>query len=111
MHRQPDDAEARLDELFRAYCESCPVAETSRTFMPDLWAGIDARRVSTSWFGRIARVLVTAALAASAILGTMTSSANRSNAFFDGTFVEALQADYESTLEPLHLDRISELEP
>jgi hypothetical protein len=107
----PNDAEARLDELFRAYRASCQVAEAGPNFMPDLWAGIDARRVSTSWFGRFARVLVTAALAASAILGIMTSSANQPDAFFDGTFVEALQADHASTLEPLHLDRISELEP
>jgi hypothetical protein len=107
----PNDGEARLDELFRAYRAACPVADAGNNFMPDLWAGIDARRVSTSWFGRFARVLVTAALAASAILGIMTSSANQSDAFFDGTFVEALQADHASTLEPLHLDRISELEP
>jgi hypothetical protein len=79
--------------------------------MPDLWAGIDERRVSTNWFGCLARLLVTAALAASAILGIMTSSKNQSVAFFDGTFVEALKADHASTLEPLHLDLISELGP
>lgn len=107
----PNDGEARLDELFRAYRAACQVVDASQNFMPGLWAGIDARRVSTNWFGWLARVLVTAALAASAILGIMTSSANQSNSFFDGTFVEALRADHASTLEPLHLDRISELEP
>jgi hypothetical protein len=107
----PNDGEARLDELFRAYRAACPVEDVSSNFTPDLWAGIDARGVSRNWFVQIARVFVTAAMAASAILGIMTSSANRSNAFFDATFVDALRAERASTLEPLHLDRISELEP
>jgi hypothetical protein len=79
--------------------------------MPNIWARIEAREVSTNWFGRVAKALVTAALAASVILGMMSSSRNQSSAFFDATFVEALRADHASTLEPLHLDRISELEP
>jgi hypothetical protein len=109
--RFENDGDARLDELFRDYHAACQVVEESRNFMPDLWAKIDARRVSTSWFGWLARVLVTAGLAASAILGTVISSANQSSVFFDGTFVEALQAEYASTLEPLHLDRIAALQP
>jgi hypothetical protein len=107
----PSDGEARLNELFRAYRAACIVEDAGPNFMPGIWAGIDASRVSTNWFGQLARVFVTAALAVSAILGIMTSSANRSNTFFDATFVEALRADRVSTLEPLHLDRISELEP
>jgi hypothetical protein len=109
--RFENDGETRLDELFRDYHAACQVVEESRNFMPDLWAKIDARRVSTSWFGWLARVLVTAGLAASAILGTVISSVNQSSAFFNGTFVEALQAEYASTLEPLHPDRIAELQP
>jgi len=109
--RFENDGDARLDELFRDYRAACQVVEESRNFMPDLWAKIDARRVSTSWFGWLARVLVTAALAASAILGTAISSVNKSSAFLNGTFVEALQAEYASTLEPLHLDRIAALQP
>jgi hypothetical protein len=110
----PNDYEVRLDRLFRAYRAACPVTEQSPNFMPDVWAGIEGRRVSMNWFGRFARVLVTAALAASVVLGIMgimASSTNQSNAFFDVTFVEALRADHASNLEPLHLDRISELEP
>ena len=55
--------------------------------------------------------LVTAALAATVILGMIISSMNQSSAFFNATFVDALRADHTSTLEPLHLDRISQLEP
>jgi len=111
--KQPDssECEARLDNLFRAYQAACAVPEASVSFVPDIWARIEAREASGNWFGRVAKVLVTAALAASAILGIMISSTNQSSAFFNATFVEALRDDHTSTLEPLHLDRISELEP
>jgi len=109
------ESEARLDDLFRAYRAACPDPEASANFVPDLWARIEvvsaAREASGNWFGRVAKVLVTAALAASAILGIMISSTNQSSAFFNATFVEALRDDHTSTLEPLHLDRIYELEP
>jgi hypothetical protein len=111
--KQPDsiESEAHLDDLFWAYRAACAVPEASVNFVPDLWAGIQAREASGNWFGRVAKALVTAALAASAILGIMISSRNRSSAFFNATFVEALRDDRTSTLEPLHLDRIYELEP
>jgi hypothetical protein len=105
-----NEAEARLDAIFRAYREACPEPVPSANFMPEIWAGIEAREVSTNWFGRVAKALVTAALAASVILGLMISSMNRPSAFLNATFVEALRADHASTLEPLHLDRISQLE-
>jgi len=107
---QEDPNQSRLDELFRAYQDACPDPEASVNFMPVMWARIEAREVSTNWFGRVAKALVTAALAASVILGLM-SSANRSTAFLNATFVEALQADQVAALEPLHIERISGLEP
>jgi len=103
--------DARLEEMFRAYREACPDPDASPNFMPNIWARIEARETSTNWFGSVAKALVTAALAASVILGMMVSSTNQSNAFFDATFVDALRADHTSTLEPLHLDRISQMEP
>jgi hypothetical protein len=106
-----NEAEVRLDELFLAYRQAGPDLDASANFMPAMWARIEAREVSTNWFGRVAKALVTAALAASVILGLMISSTNQSNAFFNATFVDALRADHASTLEPLHLDRISQLEP
>ena len=75
--------------------------------MPNMWAKIEARENSTNWFGRVAKTLVTAALAATVILGMMVYSSNQSNVFFDSTFVDALSADHASSLEPLHLERIS----
>jgi hypothetical protein len=77
-----------------------------------MWARIEAREVSTNWFGRVAKALVAVALAASVILGMM-SSRNQSGvffnaAFFNSTFVQALRADRASKLDPYRLDRISE---
>jgi hypothetical protein len=105
--------EARLNELFQSYREASEYddAESGANFMPKVWARIEAREVSTNWFGRVAKMLVTAALAASVILGMIISSLNQSSSFFNATFVDALRADHASTLEPLHLDRISQLEP
>jgi hypothetical protein len=112
-HGNWSEADLRLDEVFRAYRAACPDSDASANFMPEIWARIEAREVSTNWFGRVAKALVTAALAASVILGMMTSSTsarNQSTTFFDATFVDALRADHASTLEPLHIDRISYME-
>jgi hypothetical protein len=111
MERQdPAEGDYRLEELFLAYREACPDTDGRANFMPEIWAGIEARESSTNWFGRVAKALVTAAVAASVILGMLMSSTNRSNEFFNATFVDALQADHVATLEPLQIERISALE-
>jgi hypothetical protein len=110
MEQGNSSENARLDEMFRAYRAACPDPDASANFMPNIWARIEARETSTNWFGSVAKALVTAALAASVILGMMVSSTSQSNAFFDATFVDALRADHNSSLEPLHLDRISQME-
>jgi hypothetical protein len=109
-HNNSANAESRLDELFIAYREACPDPEPSVNFTPELWARIEAREVSTNLFGRMAKALVTAALAATVILGLMVSTMSRSESQFNGTYMEALRADRAFTLEPLNLDRVSELE-
>ena len=108
-HGNPGDHEARLDGLFSAYRAACADPEASANFMPDMWARIEAREDSVNWVGRVAKALAAVALAASVILG-MISSSNQSIAFFDSTFVQALRADHASNLEPFRLDRISESE-
>ena len=101
-----------LDDLFRAYRDACPAPEPGPDFMPAMWARIEARESFVNWFGRFAKGLVTAAVATSVILGmTLASlpSLNRPGDFYNATFVDALRADQIATLEPLHIDRISEL--
>jgi hypothetical protein len=104
--------EALLDAMFSAYRAACPNPDAGANFMPEMWARIEARENSVKWVGRIAKALIATAVAASVILG-MISSGNQSSAsneFFDATFVQALTADQASNLEPFRLDRISELE-
>src|SRR5580704_344769 len=84
---QGNSSENHLDELFRAYRHACPDPEPSVNFTPAMWARIEAREGSTNWFRRVAKTLVTAAVAATAILGLMVSSANHSSEFFNATFV------------------------
>ncbi len=102
--------EDRLDELFLAYRQACPDPDGSVNFMPELWAKIEARQNSTTLFGRMARALVTVALFASVILGMMMSNMSQAPSNFNGTYLEALSAEHVSSLEPLNLERISEME-
>src|SRR5690348_17082238 len=87
------ERETYLNDMFRAYRDACPDPDPSPNFMPAIWARIEAREGSRSWFGHVAKALVTAALAASVILGMMISGLNQPTSFFDATFVDALRAD------------------
>jgi hypothetical protein len=109
-HDDNSQAELRLDQLFLEYRDSFPDPAPSVNFTPELWARIEAREVSSNMFGRMAKALVTAALAATVILGLMVSTMNQNQAVYNGTYLEALSADHASTLEPLNPDRVSEME-
>jgi hypothetical protein len=86
--------EARLDALFMAYREACPDREPGADFMPQLWQKIEARdRVSTV-FGRLARNLVTAALALSVLLGLAVSLSSRGAPLPSESYVEVLAEDH-----------------
>src|SRR5580704_6026608 len=96
-----EDRDAELSEWLQAYRSACPEPEPSVNFMPVMWAKIEARQVSTNLFGRMAKALVTAALATTVILGLMLSTFNRqADPSFNGTYIEALSADHASSLEP-----------
>lgn len=101
----------QLDSLFRAYREACPDPEPSVNFMPEMWAKIEAREASSNIFSRMAKMLVTAALGASALMGLLSYSSTQpalpSN---DGSYLQALANDHILDLEPLQVERISELE-
>ena len=109
-------SEARLDQLFRAYRQAVPDPEPSVNFMPAMWARIEQREKSDNWIGQFAKALATAALVAYLITAMVSPSpASKKNAYYNvayrnGNYVDALVADHFSTLEPLHLDRISHLE-
>jgi len=109
--RAASEDNVRLDELFHAYRDACPDPEPSVNFMPEMWAKIEAREASSTVFNRMAKALVTAALGASVVMGLLSASYSQSpGSSYDGTFMQALAADHVSDLEPLQVERISELE-
>jgi hypothetical protein len=85
---EKEDA-AKLDALFRAYRNACPVPEASANFMPNLWAKIESRQTFTFSFRRMAAGFVTAALALSLALGVYASMPH-SNPNSPQTYLEAL---------------------
>jgi hypothetical protein len=90
---QAGSDESRLDALFAAYREAVPDREPGADFMPQLWQKIEARdRVSTV-FGRLAKNLVTAALALSILLGLAVSLSSRVGPLPSESYVEVLADD------------------
>ena len=84
--------ETRLDTLFAAYRDACPDPEPSANFMPQLWQKIEAREQTSTIFGRLARNLVTAALALSVVLGLAVSLSSMA-ALPSESYVEVLAED------------------
>ena len=108
---QENSNEAELDQLFLAYREACPDPEPSVNFMPEMWAKIEAREASSTIFNRMAKALVTAALGASVVMGLLSASySQQAIPQSDGSYLQALTADHVQDLEPLQVERISELE-
>jgi hypothetical protein len=106
-----DEMNVRLDSLFHAYRDACPDPEPSVNFMPEMWAKIEAREASRTVFNRMAKALVTAALGASVVMGLLSASYSQpATPASDGTYVQALAAVHGADLEPLQVERISDLE-
>jgi len=107
------DEEERLDALFQAYRQAYPDAEAGANFMPQLWQKIEARERTSTIFARLARNLVTAALALSSILGlAVTVSHSRASALPSETYVEVLEEDHARQnldyFEPVRVEPIAD---
>jgi hypothetical protein len=61
--------DAELSALFAAYREACPDPEPSANFTPAMWAKIEARQTFVHSLKRFAQGIVTAAAAASLVMG------------------------------------------
>jgi hypothetical protein len=104
------DLDAELGALFVAYRNACPDPDAGAAFMPGMWAKIEARQQSSTLFGRLAKTLVTVALAASVLLGTLAFTFGTSNSHEPGTYLEALAAEHVAGLDSLSLERIADME-
>jgi hypothetical protein len=108
-HDKMGSDDTRLDALFAAYRDACPDPEPSTNFMPQLWQQIEAREQKSTVFGRLARNLVTAALALSGILGLAVSlSHSRTSALPSESYVEVLAEEQAREnldyFEPVHIE-------
>jgi hypothetical protein len=98
----------RLSDLFQAYRAACPDPEASANFMPELWRQIEGREGVSMGFGRVARNLVTAALALSTLLAFAFSIERSWMAPLPSeTYVEVLAEDLDY-LEPVHIAPVAD---
>jgi hypothetical protein len=65
------DHEPQLEEVWSEYRAAFPDREPAADFIPRLWARIEGRSSFTLVFGRLARLLVTAAAAACLLLAAL----------------------------------------
>ena len=105
MRGSQDD---QLNALFQAYRDACPAPEPGVNFMPQLWRRIESRQGSFFSFRRMANALVTAALAATMLLGVYTAVPHTKATDYSMTYVEALadanSIDTPDIVAPVRLD-------
>ncbi|MDZ7637937.1 MAG: hypothetical protein U5J83_06760 [Bryobacterales bacterium] len=68
-----EDAERRVDQIFRAYGTSAVIPEASPNFSANMWEAIEARR-SSRLFGMVAKLVTSGAVAATILLGVLSTS-------------------------------------
>ncbi|HZT30490.1 MAG TPA: hypothetical protein VFA33_11430 [Bryobacteraceae bacterium] len=100
--------ERSLDALFQAYRDACQAPEPSPNFMPLLWQRIEARQNYSFFFGRLAKGIVTAAVAICLGMAVYLSVPRHSSALFNESYVEALSGGHNLDADQLHADLFPE---
>lgn len=98
MSHENDSAEydrnAELSALFAAYRKACPDPEPSANFTPELWAKIEARQTFVHSLKRFAQGIITAAAAASLLMGSyLYRPDSHSSPIYQNTYLELLAAE------------------
>ena len=95
---------AEMQALFASYREALPDCEADATFMPGLWAKIDAKRSVTYSFRRLVGAFVTASAALCILLtaGMYTISAVAPSTPGTVSYIEVLD-DHELDVEEFDL--------
>lgn len=97
MNESDDQALPKdLQALLATYRQALPDPEPSYDFMPQLWSKIEARQSVTYSFGRLARGLVTAALASCLVMSAVLVAplTSKAPAPVNRTYVEVLADDH-----------------
>lgn len=86
--------DAELTALFAEYRAAIPDPEPGANFGPRLWQKIEARRNYTFSLRRFTQGIVTAAAAASLLMGvSLVVQRTHTVSFYNTTYLEALAAD------------------
>ncbi len=105
MSHEPDsfahEADQRLSQLFAAYREACPDPEPSANFTPRLWEAIEARQAFSFGFQRLARTIITAAAAASLLMGIYWAVPENRSVAASSTYLELLAGSQNQGQEAL----------
>ena len=98
----------QLDALFAAYRSASPDLEPGPNFMPHLWQKIEARERGSAIFARLARSLVSVALALTLLMTIAVSLLRRQAPVPPETYVEVLAEDHARQnfdyFEPVHVE-------
>ena len=98
----------QLDALFAAYRSASPDLEPGPNFMPHLWQKIEARERGSAIFARLARSLVSVALALTLLMTIAVSLLRRQTPVPPETYVEVLAEDHARQnfdyFEPVHVE-------
>src|SRR5260370_24916805 len=82
-----------LKGLLASYREALPDADPAANFMPALWSRIESRKSFTYTFRRLARGLVTAAVAACLVMsGLLVSPRGHSQSAVNSAYIDVLDA-------------------
>jgi anti-sigma-K factor RskA len=113
QNHQTENDDQRLIALFQAYHDALPDPDPSANFMPRLWQKIEARERASTILGRVARNVVTAALALTSILALAVSvSYSRMATLPSDTYVEVLAEQHAGEnldyFEPVHIEPIAD---
>jgi hypothetical protein len=103
-YRGSDDA--NLDAMFQAYRDACEAPEPGPNFMPLLWQRIEARQRYSFFFGRLARGIVTAAVALCLAMAVYLVTPHYSAALYGESYTEALSGGHniDQEQESLHAE-------
>ncbi len=92
-----DELDDPLSALFAEYRSAVPDPEPSAMFTPGMWQKIEARQTGVVGFRRFARALITAAAAASLLMGAwLAVPRQQPAAAYSQTYLELLAASAEN---------------
>ena len=95
MSNLPEDMDRKLDALFLAYRDACPVPEAKADFMPRLWARIEGRQQAQAMFAwrRWAQAFLSVAAAVCLLIVGFEVLPRSTSAYLHSSYIEQLSEE------------------